>query len=154
MQAALRLARHQAHPLRRSARCLATTANPAHVVGSTASSSTAKATIIPLSNVEAQWAKLSSEEKLTVHEQLEELQKKDWKELSIDEKKAGAYSFGSYLYSSGVHAATVCSILRGFWTTRTPSSDKPTWRRPEDFPRDHGPMRGCSWCVPWNPFPW
>lgn len=28
---------------------------------------------------------------MTVHEQLEELQKKDWKELSIDEKKAGAF---------------------------------------------------------------
>jgi len=32
---------------------------------------------------------MTSEEKLTVHEQLEQLQKKDWKELSIDEKKAG-----------------------------------------------------------------
>ncbi|KAF9457564.1 COX4, subunit IV of cytochrome c oxidase [Collybia nuda] len=94
MQAALRLARHRAQPLRR---CLATTANPAHVVGSTASSSAAKATIIPLSNVEAQWAKLTSEEKLTVHEQLEEIQKKDWKELSIDEKKAAYYvAFGPH----------------------------------------------------------
>jgi hypothetical protein len=38
--------------------------------------------IIPLSNVEAQWATLSTEE-------LAELQKRDWKSLSRDEKKAG-----------------------------------------------------------------
>jgi len=36
---------------------------------------------------------MTSEEKVTVHEQLEELQKKDWKELSVDEKKAGAFFF-------------------------------------------------------------
>jgi len=34
---------------------------------------------------------------MTVHEQLEELQKKDWKELSIDEKKAAYYvAFGPH----------------------------------------------------------
>lgn len=92
MQAAIRLARHRA-PLgvRASAlRGLATTANPAHVAGATpTSASSSKPSAIPLSNVEAQWATLSSEEKLTVHEQLEKLQQKDWKELSIDEKKAG-----------------------------------------------------------------
>ncbi|EDR06441.1 uncharacterized protein LACBIDRAFT_163585, partial [Laccaria bicolor S238N-H82] len=50
-----------------------------------------------LSNVEAQWAKLSSEEKVAVHEQLEVLQKKDWKELSLDEKKAAYYvAFGPH----------------------------------------------------------
>ncbi|KAF8055849.1 COX4, subunit IV of cytochrome c oxidase [Lyophyllum atratum] len=93
MQAALRLARHRA-PLR-AVRCLATTANPAHVAAAPASSS--KAAPIPLSNVEAQWAKLSSEEKLSVHEQLEELQKKDWKALSLDEKKAAYYvAFGPH----------------------------------------------------------
>ena len=47
------------------------------------------ASIIPLSNVEAQWATLSTEEKATVHEQREVLQKKEWKELSLDEKRAG-----------------------------------------------------------------
>jgi cytochrome c oxidase subunit 4 len=91
MHAALRLARQnvcRTHPCTK--RTLATTATPsAHVVGS--STSPAKPSIIPLSNVEAQWAKLTSEEKMTVHEQLEEIQKKDWKELSIDEKKAGKY---------------------------------------------------------------
>jgi len=40
---------------------------------------------------------MTSEEKLTVHEQLEQLQKKDWKELSIDEKKAAYYvAFGPH----------------------------------------------------------
>lgn len=47
-------------------------------------------TALPLSNVEAQWEKLSREEKIDIHRQLERLQKKDWKVLSIDEKKAGA----------------------------------------------------------------
>lgn len=46
-------------------------------------------TVIPLSNVEAQWEKLTADEQLTVHQQLEELQKRDWRTLSLDEKKAG-----------------------------------------------------------------
>jgi len=40
---------------------------------------------------------MSGEEKLTVHEQLEALQVKDWKELSLDEKKAAYYvAFGPH----------------------------------------------------------
>lgn len=92
---ALRLARHSA-PLRRSlaVRTLATTANPAHVTSSTSSSSSAtkSPSIVPLSNIEAQWEALSKEEQVTVHQQLEALQKKDWKELSLDEKKAGKFT--------------------------------------------------------------
>lgn len=42
-------------------------------------------------NIEARWAKMSKEEQYGVFRQLEELQRKDWKELSIDEKKAGEY---------------------------------------------------------------
>ena len=92
---ALRLARPRA-PLRRSliVRGLATTVNPSHThVVSTPSATTATSqqSIIPLSNVEAQWANLSQEEQITVHSQLEVLQKKDWKTLSIDEKKAGEF---------------------------------------------------------------
>jgi cytochrome c oxidase subunit 4 len=34
---------------------------------------------------------MTAEEQLVVHQQLEELQKKDWKKLSLDEKKAGAF---------------------------------------------------------------
>jgi cytochrome c oxidase subunit 4 len=90
MQTALRLARYSRPHLCR--RTLTTTANSsAHVVGSSTSPAT-KTAVIPLSNVEAQWVKMTSDEKATVHEQLEELQKKDWKLLSIDEKKAGAFS--------------------------------------------------------------
>jgi cytochrome c oxidase subunit 4 len=48
-------------------------------------------TVIPLSNVEAQWENMTADEQLTVHQQLEELQKRDWKTLSLDEKKAGTH---------------------------------------------------------------
>ena len=59
---------------------------------SSASTSTAASAplLIPLSNVEAQWEKLSKADQATVQNQLEEIQKKDWKVLSVDEKKAGA----------------------------------------------------------------
>ena len=56
---------------------------------SSSSSRARSASVIPLSNVEAQWETLSADEKLEVHNALEELQKKDWKLLSLDEKKAG-----------------------------------------------------------------
>jgi hypothetical protein len=42
-----------------------------------------------LANIEASWKNLPSEEQYEVYQQLEELQKKDWKELTVDEKKAG-----------------------------------------------------------------
>lgn len=95
---ALRLARigaASARPVTR--RCLATaTANHAEVAASPSSSTTAAATAtssrvapVPLSNLEALWPKLDSEEKLVVHQQLETLQLKDWNTLSVDEKKAG-----------------------------------------------------------------
>lgn len=78
-------------------RCLATaTANQFHVnsaasTSSVAASSGGRIAPVPLYNIEAHWEKMNSEEKLTVHEQLEALQVKDWKELSLDEKKAGRY---------------------------------------------------------------
>lgn len=95
MQAALRLARQQHRALPRSVRCLATTANPAHVgaAADTSSAPARPASKVPLSNLEAAWAKLSDGERLSVQEQLEEIQKRDWKTLSIDEKKAGVYPF-------------------------------------------------------------
>jgi cytochrome c oxidase subunit 4 len=78
-----------ASALRIVRRGLATAA--AHPPHATPSSShvTAAASAIPLSNVEAQWATLSPAEQTTVHQQLEELQRKDWKTLSLAEKKAG-----------------------------------------------------------------
>lgn len=57
----------------------------------TATATRSNDAVIPLSNVEAQWAKMTADEQLTVHQQLEELQKRDWKTLSLDEKKAGAH---------------------------------------------------------------
>lgn len=66
-------------------------AHPPHTAASSASTTTVSAaSAIPLSNVEAQWATLSSTEQAAVHQQLEALQQKDWKTLSLAEKKAGA----------------------------------------------------------------
>ncbi|KAG8841231.1 Cytochrome c oxidase subunit 5A [Serendipita sp. 411] len=45
--------------------------------------------IIPLSNIQAQWESMTEQERSLVHRQLEELQAKDWKSLSLDEKRAG-----------------------------------------------------------------
>jgi cytochrome c oxidase subunit 4 len=84
--------------LRRSAATLITARRLASTTAahpSTASSSTPS--IIPLSNVEAQWEHISRDEQIQVHRQLEALQKKDWKTLSIDEKKAAYYiAFGPH----------------------------------------------------------
>jgi len=87
--------RHSA--LRIVRRGLATAAaHPPHA-GSSTSHVTAATSAIPLSNVEAQWATLNPSEQTAVHQQLEELQRKDWKTLSLAEKKAGmSYTFGFF----------------------------------------------------------
>lgn len=41
-------------------------------------------------NIESMWTKMSKEEQYSVYKQLEQLQRKDWHELSLGEKKAGA----------------------------------------------------------------
>jgi hypothetical protein len=93
--------RHSA--LRIVRRGLATAAaHPPHA-GSSTSHVTAATSAIPLSNVEAQWATLSPSEQTAVHQQLEELQRKDWKTLSLAEKKAGT----SY---------TLLPLDGGWWT--------------------------------------
>lgn len=80
-----------ASALRLVRRGLATAAaHPPHASPSS-SHVTAATSAIPLSNVEAQWATLSPAEQTAVHQQLEELQRKDWKTLSLSEKKAGAF---------------------------------------------------------------
>ena len=91
----------QALRLARPRVSLRTTVSGVRTIAATANSSaahaapqtTTAASAIPLSNVEAQWERLSSEEQLAVHQQLEEIQKRDWKTLSVDEKKAGALEF-------------------------------------------------------------
>ncbi len=42
-----------------------------------------------LGNIEATWKSLSPAEQSEVFQKLEQVQKRDWKELSVDEKKAG-----------------------------------------------------------------
>jgi len=75
--------------------------------------------VIPLSNVEAQWEKLTPDEQLTIHQQLEELQKRDWKTLSLDEKKAAYYvAFGPHgpradLHPPGSMPKLILAILVG-----------------------------------------
>ena len=91
--------RHSA--LRIVRRGLATAAaHPPHA-GSSTSHVTAATSAIPLSNVEAQWATLSPSEQTAVHQQLEDLQRKDWKTLSLAEKKAGTSYDLSFLFLAG-----------------------------------------------------
>lgn len=45
-----------------------------------------------LANIEASWSSLPASEQAEVYQALEEVQKKDWKELTVDEKKAGEYN--------------------------------------------------------------
>ncbi|KAF9220124.1 COX4, subunit IV of cytochrome c oxidase [Gyrodon lividus] len=88
---AIRLARPRLSVRRLTTTAHASTSTPSSATAATASS------VIPLSNVEAQWEKMSKSEQATVHRQLEEIQKKDWKLLSIDEKKAAYYvAFGPH----------------------------------------------------------
>lgn len=105
--------RHSA--LRIVRRGLATAAaHPPHA-GSSTSHVTAATSAIPLSNVEAQWATLSPSEQTAVHQQLEELQRKDWKTLSLAEKKAAYYvAFGPHGPRAPVNPpGTTVKILTG-----------------------------------------
>ncbi|KAG8899039.1 Cytochrome c oxidase subunit 5A [Tulasnella sp. 408] len=64
---------------------------------STTTHTSAASSVIPVSNIEAQWETLSSKEQTEIYEQLLDAQKRDWKTLSIDEKKAAYYiSFGPH----------------------------------------------------------
>jgi len=104
-----------ASALRLVRRGLATAAaHPPHASPSS-SHVTAAASAIPLSNVEAQWATLSPAEQTAVHQQLEELQRKDWKTLSLAEKKAAYYvAFGPHGPRAPVNPpGTVVKILTG-----------------------------------------
>lgn len=93
---------HANAALRTVRRGLATVAaHPPHAAAASTTTRTttvSAASAIPLSNVEAQWATLNSSEQATVHQQLEELQQKDWKTLSLAEKKAGACCCMLYMH--------------------------------------------------------
>lgn len=66
-----------------------------NLIGDSASNKQELTQILP--NIEARWKSLSMEQQYGVFRQLEEIQRKDWKDLSIDEKKAAYYvSFGPH----------------------------------------------------------
>ncbi|KAJ2921033.1 hypothetical protein H1R20_g16060, partial [Candolleomyces eurysporus] len=73
-------------------------ATHAEAHGAAAAASPArKAAPVSLLNMEARWTQLTEEDQAAVHEQLEAVQQKDWKELSVDEKKAAYYvAFGPH----------------------------------------------------------
>ncbi|BEJ04726.1 hypothetical protein CcaverHIS641_0205430 [Cutaneotrichosporon cavernicola] len=50
-----------------------------------------------LGNIEASWSSLPAAEQAEVYQALEEIQKKDWKELTVDEKKAAYFVFAGTL---------------------------------------------------------
>jgi len=85
----------------------------------TRTSSSSSESPIPLANVEAQWERLTAEEQLTVHRQLEDLQKKDWKQLTLDEKKAAYYiAFGPHgprapIKPPGANATIIFGVVLG-----------------------------------------
>jgi hypothetical protein len=105
------LMRHSA--LRIVRRGLATAAaHPPHASPSS-SHVTASTSAIPLSNVEAQWAALNPTEQTAVHQQLEELQRKDWKMLLLVEKKAGTFlSFPGWMETDTTMKAATTMTLR------------------------------------------
>lgn len=86
-----------------------------------------------LSNIEAHWSKLPAAEQYEVFQALEEAQKKDWKQLTTDEKKAGEYSerrkeelFGA---SARVrHFATSCHRSRKHGSMETEAHVTPPLR--------------------------
>ena len=144
---ALRLARPRL-PLRSGSRTLAAAATSAHGAASTASSSAAP--VVPLSNVEAMWERLSANEQLAIHQQLEELQKKDWKSLTIDEKKAGASVSHRYLrvrprekeaFSLTCLRVRAYSVLRCVRSPRPPCTRQP----PRDDRQGHRGRDGRHW---------
>lgn len=70
----------------------------ARAASTTASPIRSSNSAVPLANVEAQWSSLTAEEQVDVHRELEELQKRDWKTLSLDEKKAGELVLDLYKF--------------------------------------------------------
>lgn len=84
----------------------ASTATP-HVVSSRSNQDGAL-----LSNIEAHWSKLPSAEQYEVFQALEEAQKKDWKQLTTDEKKAGELDWQKHKRICPVsHNAATCAIF-------------------------------------------
>ncbi|POY72958.1 putative Cytochrome-c oxidase [Rhodotorula taiwanensis] len=78
---------------------------------STSASATAPAPV-SLGNIEASWKSLTPTEQEQTFKHLEELQKKDWKELSLDEKKAAYYvAFGPHGPREPIQAETGKTVV-------------------------------------------
>lgn len=106
-----------------SARCIVTKSErwtPATVRGANLLEGEAEELSKVLPNIESHWSKLSKEAQYSVYKQLEELQRKDWKDLSINEQKGGAYLFAAFSDHS------LLCVVRPAW----PSQDGHP-RRPE-----------------------
>ncbi|KAG9291159.1 hypothetical protein G9A89_013031 [Geosiphon pyriformis] len=59
--------------------------------------SASTASVPSIDNLETRWKSLSSQEQQTLTKELEELQKQDWHQLSVDQKKAAYYvAFGPH----------------------------------------------------------
>ncbi|CDO68631.1 hypothetical protein BN946_scf184996.g62 [Trametes cinnabarina] len=110
---ALRLARPRLS-LRPAHRAFAAAATSSPSATASAASASLEP-VVPLSNVEAMWERLSPEEQSVIHQQLEEIQKRDWKTLSIDEKKAAYYvAFGPHGPRAPIHPpGTTPKIILG-----------------------------------------
>ncbi|KAG0143211.1 hypothetical protein CROQUDRAFT_81320 [Cronartium quercuum f. sp. fusiforme G11] len=68
------------------------------------SSSASSATVPSISNIEAAWKEMTPQEQESIFHHLEGLQKKDWKQLSLDEKKASYWvSFGPHGPREPIH---------------------------------------------------
>jgi len=61
------------------------------------------ASALSVTNLQSRWKSLTDGERTTITDQLRERQKGDWKDLSLEEKKAGK----SYIY-------TQCSSMQVF----------------------------------------
>lgn len=89
MASSLRSLTRRTPALRRSMTTVAERWTPATAKALEASGAPAVDLKQVLPNIEARWTNMSKEEQYGIFRQLEEIQRKDWNELSIDEKKAG-----------------------------------------------------------------
>lgn len=114
----------------------------------TASPIRSSSSAVPLANVEAQWSSLSPDEQGEVHRELEELQKRDWKTLSIDEKKAGEFAVDSLtsqvillVWDRAHHFMReltyyLCSLLCCLWASWTSLACYSSWSNHEGHHRN------------------
>ena len=91
---------------------------------------------------EAQWEKMPEEDKFTVYAQLAELQKRDWKTLSVDEQKAGAYLVRPA--RNPANSRAVRSVLRRVRPAWPPQAGLRPRGLAQDLPRVHRRCR--CWC--------